>query len=236
MYNLFFKRILQKISVKILTAKQKDSFYLATNNAGFSLVEILVVLVMLGVLAAISTPNWIAFLNRQQANKANDLVLAGIQEAQRQAKRQKLAYSISFRTDNNIPQIAIYPKDSDPTKLWRNLGTDVGIKSGSIVLGTNLTNINTTTSTTSVTYAAAFNSTAPQTITFDYTGALDLVVKTNTSSLTSVQNDKITSKGLIVAVAVAQSGSPTQATNLKRCVIVKTLLGSIKTEKDSKCN
>jgi prepilin-type N-terminal cleavage/methylation domain-containing protein len=236
MYNLFFKKILQKISVNILTAKPKDSLYLATNNAGFSLVEILVVLVMLGVLAAISTPNWIAFLNRQQANKANDVVLAGIQEAQRQAKRQKLGYSISFRTDNNIPQIAIYPKDSDPTKLWRNLGTDVGIKSGSIVLGTNLTNINTTTSTTSVTYAAAFNSTAPQTITFDYTGALDLVVKTNTSSLTSVQNDKITSKGLIVAVAVAQSGSPTQATNLKRCVIVKTLLGSIKTGKDTECN
>ncbi|MCM0591813.1 MAG: prepilin-type N-terminal cleavage/methylation domain-containing protein [Gloeotrichia echinulata DVL01] len=236
MYNLFFKKILQKISVNILTAKPKDSLYLATNNAGFSLVEILVVLVMLGVLAAISTPNWIAFLNRQQANKANDVVLAGIQEAQRQAKRQKLGYSISFRTDNNIPQIAIYPKDSDPTKLWRNLGTDVGIKSGSIVIGTNLTNINTTTSTTSVTYAAAFNSTAPQTITFDYTGALDLVVKTNTSSLTSVQNDKITSKGLIVAVAVAQSGSPTQATNLKRCVIVKTLLGSIKTGKDTECN
>lgn len=236
MYNLFFKRILHKIPVKILTAKPKDSSYLAKNNAGFSLIEILVVLVMLGVLAAISTPNWIAFLNRQQANKANDVVLAGIQEAQRQAKRQKIGYSISFRTDNNIPQIAIYPKDSDPTKLWRNLGTDVGIKSGEIVLGTNLTNINTTTSTTSVTYAAAFNSTAPQTITFDYTGALDLVVKTNTSSLTSVQNDKITSKGLIVAVAVAKSGSPTQATNVKRCVIVKTLLGSIKAGKDTECN
>lgn len=61
-------------------------------------------------------------------------------------------------------------------------------------------------------------------------------MKTNTNSLTSVQNEKIGDKGLIIAISLAKPGSPTEPTGVKRCVIVKTLLGSIKTGKDTECN
>ncbi|WP_236144800.1 pilus assembly FimT family protein [Nostoc sp. CMAA1605] len=209
---------------------------------GFSLIEIVVVVLMIGILAAIAAPNWIVFLNRQRASKTSDIVLGAIQEAQREAKRTKLSYSVGFRNNNNIPQVVVYPKGTTPTEDdWKVRGQDLAISSGQIVLGTNLTGNNQTTTTTSITYG----STTAQTITFDYTGALDISVKTNTNGITAVQQNNLgyntttqKYKGLIIAVAVAQRGNPTQASSIRRCVIVKTILGSIKTtnEKDSDCS
>ncbi|QSJ18478.1 type II secretion system protein [Nostoc sp. UHCC 0702] len=236
MYNLVLGKKLQKIPLKLLLKLNNDS-QTKQKNDGFSLIELLVVVIMLGVLATIAAPSWFAFVNRQRVNKANDFILSALQEAQREAKKQKLSYSVSFRTYNNIPQVAIYSKGSDSSNfLWRDLGGDLGIKAGQIVIGTNITNENTASSI--ITYASTptFTTSKPQTITYDYTGALDLLVKTNTNGLTAVQNDKIGTKGLVVAVAIAKPGSPSQATSVKRCIIVKTLLGSTKIGKDTECN
>lgn len=230
MYSSKLVKKSNKIHTKVLAAKSQKSSYFPDKNAGFTLIEMLAVVLIIAVLSAIAAPGWVSFTNRQQLNKVNDIVLSAIQEAQREAKKQKLGYSLSFRTDNNIPQIAVYPKGSTP--IWRKLVGELEIKAGKIVLGTNLTGENTTTSN-NVSYATAFDASKPQTITFDYTGALDLLVKTNSDSLTSLQNSKIGDKGLIVAVAVAKSGSPTEATEEKRCVIVKTLLGSVKIGKNA---
>lgn len=227
--------MLKQIFIKVLVVKPRRSYHILHRTAGFTLIEFLVVILIIGILSAIAAPAWIGFVSRQQVNKANDAVFSAIQEAQREAKRRKLIYSVSFRTNNNIPQIAIYP-NSDPTNYWQNLGADLGIPSRKILLGTNLTNQNTTTSSTSVSYASAFSSSAPQTITFDYTGSLNLPVTTNTNSLTAVQNANLGNKGLIVVVAVPQTNAPTQPTDVKRCIIVRTLLGSIKYAKNTDCN
>jgi prepilin-type N-terminal cleavage/methylation domain-containing protein len=200
-----------------MSVKPEHPSPLPSGTAGFTLLEILVTVVLIGVLSAIAVPGWLAFVNTQQLNAANDRIYNSIRSAQAQALKQKLSYSVSFQYSNNVPQIAVYRTLKDDGTYatpsgWTNLVGD----GEPITIGTNITNENT--GTTSVTYGSApvFTSTRrPQTITFDYTGSL------------TGQSTSFGDKGLIVAVAVA---------DLKRCVVVKTLLGAMQTQRNSDCN
>lgn len=186
------------------------------HSNGFTLLELLVAVFMIGILSAIVAPGWLGFVNRQQVNKANDEILAALQEAQREAKRNKLIYSVSFRTNSGTPEISVQ-SGSTPTN-WRSLGEEVGIQSGQVIVGTNLGNTNTDNG--SVAYN---NLTTPKTITFDSMGILG-----------SKDNGNAPDTGLKVVVAIPVSGSASP-TNTKRCVIIETLLGGMRTAKDSGC-
>ncbi|MCC5653172.1 prepilin-type N-terminal cleavage/methylation domain-containing protein [Nostoc sp. XA013] len=194
-------------------------------DAGFSLLELIVVMVMIGILSAIAAPGWLAFVNRQRVNKANDAVLAALQEAQREAKKTKLSYSVSFQknsTTQNV-EVAIYRTDIG-ISTWKPLGADVGADSNKFLLGANLTSQNTAGSSVSYTLSASTK------ITFDYMGILP-----NANFGTPVA-PSTEPPGLKIVVAVPSSTNSTLASSVKRCVIVKTLLGSMLTAKDAECN
>ena len=98
------------------------------------------------------------------------------------------------------------------------LGKDLNLKSGQILLGTNLSDTNTASNT-----SPSYNPGTIQSITFDYMGSLP-----NANFGTS------TPPGLKIIVTAPKPG--TIIPGVKRCVIIRTLLGGMQTAKDDSCN
>ena len=102
--------------------------YLLNNrsSSGFTLIEMIAVVLMMGILSAIAAPSWLAFINARYLNIAQDQVYQAMREAQSQAKKEKLTYHASFREQNNIVQWAIHPSTIDASNAkWNDLDASV---------------------------------------------------------------------------------------------------------------
>jgi prepilin-type N-terminal cleavage/methylation domain-containing protein len=70
------------------------------SNSGFTLIEMLVVVIIVGVIAAIAAPNFLGMLNRNRVNDAAQQVEGALKEAQRQAMRRGKQCSITVDATN----------------------------------------------------------------------------------------------------------------------------------------
>uniref|UniRef100_A0ACD5GXJ4 Uncharacterized protein n=1 Tax=Desertifilum tharense IPPAS B-1220 TaxID=1781255 RepID=A0ACD5GXJ4_9CYAN len=59
----------------------------------------LVVIAMAAIMAAIAAPGWLSFTNQQRVNVVREEVFRALQDAQREARRTKLSYSVSLRVE-----------------------------------------------------------------------------------------------------------------------------------------
>ena len=106
------------------------------SEAGFTLIEGMVVVIIIGVLMAILAPSWVAFNNRQRLNTANDQVLQAIRAAQAEAKRTHSNRQVRFDNNNDSPRYAILPAPfGGAVTNWQSLGGG-DVKPGTLRLTT----------------------------------------------------------------------------------------------------
>lgn len=70
-------------------------------NGGFTLLESLVVVVMVGILAAIAAPGWLGYMNRRRVVTTRDDIYQAVLQAQTKAKQRSVAHEVSFRLSPN---------------------------------------------------------------------------------------------------------------------------------------
>ena len=76
-------------------------------NQGFTLLEILIALAITGILASLTLPNLLAWLNSNRVQQATDAIQSALQDAQKQAIRRGRSCRINF-TDGTGTNPTVY--------------------------------------------------------------------------------------------------------------------------------
>ncbi|EGK90586.1 prepilin-type N-terminal cleavage/methylation domain-containing protein [Microcoleus vaginatus PCC 9802] len=125
-------------------------------DGGFTLLEVLVIALIVGILSSIAAPGWLAFINRQRVRTVNDRVFQSLRLAQSEAKRTKREVRIEFDTTVDPPKVKFDPPLATGGSEQK-LDAGGEIKPGTIALTVN---------------TPAAPTTPPNSIVFDYQGNL----------------------------------------------------------------
>jgi prepilin-type N-terminal cleavage/methylation domain-containing protein len=113
--------------IKLFLVSTKQSANINCSS-GFTLLEMLIVVFLVGILSAIVTPSWLGFVNTRRLNTAQSQVYQAMREAQSQAKKEKLTWQASFREQNSTVQWAVHPATVTPTNaVWNSLDSTVSL-------------------------------------------------------------------------------------------------------------
>jgi len=97
--------------------------------AGFTAIELAIVVVMVGILTAIAAPGWQLFRDQQMVNTVNDRLHLALRDAQNRSLRTKSNWRASLREVDDRIEWAVHPKDAEPA-VWESIKASVTIKNG----------------------------------------------------------------------------------------------------------
>ncbi|KJH72238.1 pilus assembly FimT family protein [Aliterella atlantica] len=165
----------------------QNDFSKSSSDKGFTLIEVIVTIIIVGILSAIVAPSWLNFVEVRRLNIAQDQIYRSVREAQSQAKKEKLPWRISIREKDQIVQWAVHPASLSLEKAtWNDLNNNIRIDPEPETTGQNQDGLWQTQ--------------------FDYRGNVNLLKQV---TLSSKNNNKA-----------------------KRCVVISTLLGAVRTAKE----
>jgi prepilin-type N-terminal cleavage/methylation domain-containing protein len=95
---------------------------LERSQSGFTLIEVLVITIIIGILTAIAAPSWLNFVENQRIAAANGGIFRAIEETKSIAKREQITYKVQFRQGAEVPEVSIY-QGLVPGN-WRSLSTE----------------------------------------------------------------------------------------------------------------
>ncbi len=187
------------------------------SNAGFTMLETLIIIAILGIFCAIASPSWLMFINNHRLKVSVDRASWAMELAQSNAKRDKTSWQASFKQVGENVEVAIHKSEIFPAKVpasqWKSLEYQIRINENDTTLRKVNENTNKVTQDGTV-WRAMFN----------YQGC-PVYNKTDECGLTSLQ-----AKGNLTL-------SHPNLPKGDRCVIISTLIGHTRTsERQSKPN
>ncbi|GAB4371363.1 MAG: hypothetical protein Kow00121_12810 [Elainellaceae cyanobacterium] len=176
------------------------------SNTGYTLVEMIVVIVIVGILAATAVPGWLSFANSRRANTGRDEVLQTLRQAQARASRTRTRQIVIFDPAANPPTLTTGNPDNTADRLSIQMGQ------GSFapgMVGMQITNTNAVPS--------------------ECNGNRNCVAFGADGSIRNLDDNTNTNPITISVFA------PRDNSNNKRCVIVRSLLGAMQTANGNTC-
>ena len=189
-------------------------------DGGFTLLEVIVIALIVGILSAIAAPSWLAFINRQRVRTVNDRVLQSLRLAQSEAKRTKRDITVTFLYDRNATPVV----DPPTVKFTPPLATSGNMQK--LANGDLVQRLDEGGQIQPGTIALLTNAPAPgdpdlplNSIIFDYQG--------NVKKLPPSTNPAIPGR-FVVSVSTVKGAA-------KQCAIVETIIGGMRTAEGNDC-
>lgn len=79
--------------------------FLKNTTAGYTLIEVLAVVVIVGILAAIAAPSWLAYANRQRVRAVESDLIQYLQRSQQKAIKERQEVAVGVSTVGGMPVV-----------------------------------------------------------------------------------------------------------------------------------